>query len=216
MSEKTLIELKHVTKSYGDTLILDNVDLEIKQGTVTVLTGKSGIGKTTVLNIISKRDTDYFGQCKVELCGGQYCKTSMIPQQIELVDNWTVYENVMLPLLFDDYTIKKEIRFKVKHALENVGMQKFIKKRVNTLSAGQKQRIVIARSLVTSPQIILADEPTASLDEETAEEIFELLKKQCENNVTVVLVTHDMDLAMKCDYQYVIKEKKIMKMGETG
>lgn len=216
LKKKIIIRLKQITKAYGEVKILDHADLEIEQGTITALTGKSGIGKTSILKILSNNDTDYSGEYNLNIKNSQRYKIGIIPQRIEVIENWTVYENVMLPLIYDDSVVNREIRFKVEQALDYVGMESYKNRAVKTLSTGQKQRVVIARTIVNNPDIILADEPTASLDEKNAYSIFLLLKEMCKKNVTIVLVTHDMDLAEKCDYLYEIRNMKINRIGERA
>ena len=207
------IELYKLNKTYRadgvENHVLKDFSLVIEKGEFVAVIGKSGCGKTTLLNIMGTLDDFDGGEYYLEgadvkkLSDGQKAllraeKIGFVNQDFMLLNNRTAYENVTLPLYFGKNSIK-DMKEKAKNALSAVGCLDLMKKKVKHSSGGQKQRIAIARALITAPSLILADEPTGSLDKKNSAEIMALLKKiNEENGVTVIIVTHDPDVAASC------------------
>ena len=221
-----MIELKSVTKIYGKKknqfTALKNVSLTIPTGASVAILGKSGSGKSTLMHAISGLDKPQKGQVIID---GQDIlqlkpkhvdefrakKIGFIFQSFFVQGNESVIDNVSLPLEIARVPRKKRAH-KINAALKAVDLYDKRKNRAKDLSGGQKQRLAIARAIVGDPQIIFADEPTGNLDSETGAKVEELLfgyNKQ--KGVTLIVVTHDADLAKKCDYQIIIKDGRIEK-----
>lgn len=221
-----MIELKNVTKIYGKKknqfTALKNVSLNIPTGASVAILGKSGSGKSTLMHAISGLDRPQHGQVIID---GQDIlqlkpkrvdefrtkKIGFIFQSFFVQGNESVVDNVSLPLEIARLPRKKRAH-KINTALKAVDLYDKRKNRAKDLSGGQKQRLAIARAIVGDPQIIFADEPTGNLDSETGAKVEELLfdyNKQ--KGVTLIVVTHDADLAKKCDYQIIIKDGRVEK-----
>ena len=209
-----LIEFDSVCKYYqmGDTLVkaADHVSFQINRGEFVAIVGQSGSGKSTCMNIIGCLDVPTEGTYRLdgrdvgrmsrrELASIRNEKLGFIFQQYDLLPKLSLLENVEVPLVYA--SIPASLRHtKAKAALERVGLGRKLKNKPNQLSGGQQQRVSIARALARDPAVILADEPTGNLDEETAEQVFEsLLKLAHEKGAAIVIVTHDRDLARLCD-----------------
>ncbi|MCR5836143.1 MAG: ABC transporter ATP-binding protein [Lachnospiraceae bacterium] len=200
-------------------VVLDNVKLEIADGDMVAIKGKSGAGKSTLLHIIGLLDVWDSGSYELD---GQNIvsansklkakyrneKIGYVLQDFGLIEDETVLENVCLPLMLGKKPIK-EIREIAKNKLEKVGVSHLSSKKVSVLSGGEKQRVAIARALVNEPNYILADEPTGALDSGNAEKIMELLLELNKEGKTVVIVTHDDEVARKCKRIIYIKDGKI-------
>lgn len=213
---KLMIQVKGINKILGERKILNNLYITINKGDSIAITGKSGSGKTTLLNIIggltkfdsgtlifenknlSKLNIDELSKYRKDNIG-------FVTQSFNLLDDRNVFENVALPLYYDKVS-KLEIRKRVKWALEKVNMVKFINSDINKLSGGEKQRIAIARAIIKRPKLILADEPTGSLDEDTENEILEIFDNLKKSGTTLVIVTHDYNVANHCDNIYTLRD----------
>ena len=219
-----MIELKNVTKIYGKKknqfVALNDVSLRIPTGVSVAILGKSGSGKSTLMHAISGLDRPQQGQVIID---GQDIlklkqkqvdefrarKIGFIFQSFFVQGNESVADNVSLPL--EIVKVPRGLReSKINEALKAVDLYEKRKNRAKDLSGGQKQRLAIARAIVGSPQIIFADEPTGNLDSETGAKVEELLfNYNKQEGATLIIVTHDVDLAKKCDYQILIKDGKI-------
>lgn len=222
-----MIKLNNITKIYNkgksnSFTALTNVSLEISDGEMTAIIGKSGAGKSTLLHILScidsYEDGEYYldNELVKELSEKQYAKIrnekiGLVMQDFALVDDFTALENVLLPL---DFAAKsqRDRRATALNALKSVGVENLTDKPVNKLSGGQKQRVAIARAIVNNPSIILADEPTGALDSKTATEIMGLFKKLNEKRKTVIIVTHDKNIADQCERVIEISDGEILSM----
>ena len=216
-----MIELKNVTKIYGKKknqfVALNDVSLRIPTGVSVAILGKSGSGKSTLMHAISGLDRPQQGQVIID---GQDIlklkqkqvdefrarKIGFIFQSFFVQGNESVTDNVSLPL--EIVKMPRGLReSKINEALKAVDLYEKRKNRAKDLSGGQKQRLAIARAIVGSPQIIFADEPTGNLDSETGAKVEELLfNYNKQEGATLIIVTHDVDLAKKCDYQILIKD----------
>ncbi len=209
-----MVRLEHITKIYNiedsnACRALNDVSLCVEDGEMLAITGKSGAGKSTLLHILACIDTYDEGEYYLEeeliraMSGRKLAqirneKIGLIMQDYALVEEYSVLDNVMLPL---DFAVqkrhgRKQLAFDV---LESVGMKEYASKRAAKLSGGQKQRVAIARAIINEPQLILADEPTGALDSVTSKEIMGLFHNLHEKGQTIVIVTHDMDIAKQCD-----------------
>lgn len=220
-----ILELKNINKTYkgtSETLhILKDLDLVINEGEFVSIIGKSGSGKSTLLNVIGLLDSIDEGEIYIH--GEKVDRTNH--QKIDLLKNrdigfvfqfhyllpeFTALENVMLPALLNNFNDKKNIEEKAKKILDSVGLKERYNHKPNQLSGGEKQRVAIARALINDPKIILADEPTGNLDEETSNEIHNLFRKiNRENNQTIIVVTHSRELANITDKKYSVKNGKL-------
>ena len=227
---KPILHLEDVWKIYqmGEVEVpaLKGVSVNIKQGDFVVIMGASGSGKSTMMNLIGCLDVPTKG--KVSLKGHDISKLSesdlssfrgktigFIFQQYNLVQNMTAFENVLLPLEFqelDDNLAAKKAR----EILNTVGLSDKMHHRPSQLSGGQQQRVSIARSLVTDPEIVLADEPTGNLDSKTGKGIMNLFEKLWkEEGKTIILVTHDMNLTKYAHSIIELKDGEILKTSEA-
>lgn len=198
-----MIRLEKVEKYYGDTQVLKGIDLEVEKGDFISITGSSGSGKSTLLNLIGGMDRPETGRITVdnedvtsyteeELTLYRRKKIGFIFQFFNLFPNITVFENVQLPLLLNGIDDEERVYLFIKR----VGLQGREKSLPYQLSGGEQQRVAIARALIHDPQIILADEPTGSLDSRTGAAIMNLIRTLMEETQkTVILVTHEQYLS---------------------
>jgi putative ABC transport system ATP-binding protein len=206
-----MIDLKDITKVYqiGEEKIyaLNHVNLHIAPQEFVSVIGPSGSGKSTLMNIIGLLDTADAGVYTLDgipineysenaLAGVRNRKIGFVFQNFNLIAKLSAEENVELPLIYAG-TPARERSEKVKQALEKVGLSSRAKHMPTELSGGQQQRVAIARALVTDPSVILADEPTGNLDSHTSAEIMEILEELNDQGKTVVLITHDNDIAKR-------------------
>jgi putative ABC transport system ATP-binding protein len=225
MPDKTTIELKDIRKTYtmGETQVyaLRGIDLTIKQGEMVAVMGASGSGKSTFLNIVGcldkpTRGTYYLdGENVSELDKDQLAeirnkKLGFVFQGFNLLGRATVEANVELPMIYAGVE-KKEMAARAKDALQWVGLSKYLHHYPNQMSGGQQQRVAIARALVNNPSLILADEPTGALDSRTSIEIVAVIQRlNQEKGITVVMVTHEKDIAQYCKRLVTIKDGHII------
>ena len=222
-----MIDIQHLSKRYTvDTLpflALDDVSLSIRAGESVAIMGRSGAGKTTLMNIIGCLDTFDAGSYQLDgvnvaalsdekLAHLRNEKIGFVMQDFALLPHKSVLFNVMLPMYFGQ-TPRREMVSKAKTVLEKLGMSAQEKKRVNQLSGGQKQSVALARALVKSPALLLADEPTGALDSQTGKEIMQLLLERNREGVTLIIVTHDEQVAAYCQRTIVISDGKIVQDG---
>ena len=208
-----MIKLKGINKYYtsGDEKLhaLKNVDLEIEKGEFLAIMGPSGSGKSTMIKILGLLDKEFEG---VYLLNGKEIKTlnddllsklrnksiGFVFQDFNLIDRLTIKENIELPMLYMGSGIKKT-KNRVNELLDKVNLKDKINKHPNQLSGGQQQGISIIRSLVNNPEIIIADEPTGALDSKTSEEIIDIFKELNKEGITIILITHDINVANKAN-----------------
>lgn len=216
-----LLQLENISKIYdNNTIVLDNINLKIIKGELIAIMGPSGSGKSTLLNILgivdSKTSGNYYinGKEVKELIKNKPNKLrnnffSFIFQYFALLKQYTVLENVMLPLTYRKCTNRERVS-KSEIYLKKVGLLEHKDKKINKLSGGQQQRVAIARALVTEAEIILADEPTGNLDQKTGQDIMELLLEINKSGKTIIIVTHDYNIAKQCLRTIKIVDGKII------
>lgn len=220
-----MISVKNLKKTYflgGEEVhALDDVSLSIKEHEFVAIIGQSGSGKSTFMNMLGCLDRPDSGEitldgtdilkCKEkELSVIRNKKIGFIFQQFHLLPKLSALENVELPLIYQGMQTKKR-REKAVKALKAVGLEKRMNHKPNQLSGGQQQRVAIARALVGEPSLILADEPTGNLDSRSGKEIMMLLHNLHEEGNTIVLITHDNNVAMEAPRQVQISDGKIIK-----
>lgn len=197
---------------------LDGVNLEIKRGELVAIVGASGSGKSTLMNILGCLDRPSSGRYWLDgedvsrlsdnrLAAVRNRQIGFVFQTFNLLARTTALENVEVPLLYGRVSSAKQ---RAKEALERVGLANRMHHRPNELSGGQRQRVAIARALVNSPSMILADEPTGNLDSKTSEEILDLFMDLNRQGVTVIIVTHEHDVAERCARRIHMRDGKIL------
>ena len=201
-----MIEVREIHKSFGSLKVLKGVDLEIKKGEIVSIIGKSGAGKTTLLQIIGTLDKADSGKVVIngvdvsvlndkELAEFRNKHIGFIFQFHQLLPEFNALENVMMPAMIARMDWK-EAEERATQLLTDLGLGERLTHKPNELSGGEKQRVAAARALMMKPDVILADEPSGSLDEENKRELHKLLKQMQEQyNQTIVIVTHDKELA---------------------
>ena len=225
-----MIKITNLNKYYknGDSELhaLKNINLKVEKGEFIAIMGSSGSGKSTFMNILGCLDKDFQGiyvldsinvekivEEKISRIRNQ--KIGFVFQAFNLLQNLTALENVELPLIYSG--IKSKERMKIAtNILEKVGLEKRLHHRPNELSGGQKQRVAIARAVVNEPAIILADEPTGNLDSSSEEEIMKLFIELNEKGATVIIVSHEPEIAKYCKRIIVFKDGEIISDGEPN
>lgn len=217
----SLIKLNNVNKYYKlktDSLhVLKSINFKIEEGDFLIIMGKSGSGKTTLLNLLGLLDSfddgeyllkgqNVIGLNESERSTLRNLNMGFIFQQFHLIDSLTIGQNVELPLLYKGGVPKKEREELVNKYLDLVGLKSKKNRMPSELSGGQQQRIAIARAMINNPSVIFADEPTGALDSETGIEIMGILKKLNEEKKTIIMVTHDRDLAKYANKIIIIKD----------
>ena len=207
----TIILLKDITKTYHleaiDVPVLKRVNLSIEQGEYVAIMGASGSGKSTLMNIIGCLDRPTSGEYFLaginlttldddELADIRNQYIGFVFQQFNLLPRLTSLANVMLPMIYADVDRSQRIE-QATEALVQVGLSDRLQNSPNQLSGGQQQRVAIARALVNHPALVLADEPTGALDSQTSQEIMDLLTELNQQGTTIVVVTHDVDVAAR-------------------
>ena len=221
-----IIEINNLEKSYekGNIKALNGVNLEIKEGEFVSIIGPSGSGKSTLLNMIGALDIADTGTIqaagydlskKKNLAEYRSKKIGFIFQLHNLIPNISVLENLEIPM-FEGKLSGKERKQRALDLLDLVGLKDKAKMKPTKLSGGERQRIAIARSLANDPSIILADEPTGSLDSKTSKKILDQLSKlHKEKNVTLIMVTHDLNVAKLADRTIEVLDGKILKSTDN-
>ncbi len=221
---ENVIELRSVSKVYkskgvDDVVALDNMTLEVGRGEFIAICGVSGSGKSTLLHIIGCLDqptsgtvlvsgTDVSNLSDTKLARIRNEKIGIVLQDFALIPYRTAYDNVMVPLYFSKN--KKNANERIMESLEKTGVADLARREIRKMSGGQKQRVAIARALVNDPDIILADEPTGQLDSKTKKEIAGLFKAINSEGRTIVVVTHDDELAKTADRVIRISDGKLV------
>ena len=210
-----MIKINNLNKTYNygkanAFQALKNVSLDIETGEMVAIIGKSGAGKSTLMHIIGCIDNfeegTYFlnGKDVSRIRGSEAAEIrnnqiGIVLQDFALVEQYTAVENVMLPMYFTKGIRKRDKKKRALDALRKMGIEELARKKVNKLSGGQKQRVAIARAIVNQPSVILADEPTGALDVITSGEIINVFRELNEQGITIVIITHDMEVANSCE-----------------
>lgn len=223
-NNSALISIRNLCKSYSmgtkSLQVLKEVSIEIERGELVSIIGKSGSGKSTLLNMIGMLDSYDSGEyyfdsepihAEDETMAAHYRNKyiGFVFQTFHLIGTKTALENVALPLMYKGVP-RSERLFLSQQMLEKVGLGDRTHHLPNELSGGQKQRVAIARALVTNADLILADEPTGALDSKTSQEIMELLREIHREGKTVLIVTHEAEIAKSCDRIIEIVDGKII------
>lgn len=211
-----MITLKEINKSYKMRHVLDGLNLEINARESIAIQGRSGSGKTTLINILAGLMTNYNGEYLFEnevmnnMSDSRRARfrceeIGIITQHFDLLEDRNVKANIALGLSHLKIG-RNEKNEKIRKMLDYMGLAGYDKKRISELSGGEKQRVAIARALIKDPKIIIADEPTGALDEETRDQILNLFKKMIIDGTQFVIVTHDEEVAKICAKVYHLKK----------
>ena len=219
-----MIEIKKLNKSYpigrGSLHVLKGINLKINEGELVAIMGSSGSGKSTLLNIIGMLDNYDSGSYKLdnvpikdldETKAAKYRNKFLgfVFQSFNLINYKTALENIALPLYYQGISRAERQKTAIEY-LEKVGLADWAEHLPSELSGGQKQRIAIARALASQPKVLLADEPTGALDSTTSEEVMDLIKQINREGKTILVVTHEQDIANMCKRIITLKDGVIM------
>ena len=225
---KEIIKLSKISKKFvganKDIIVLKNVNLKINKGEMISLSGPSGSGKSTLLHIMALLDQPTSGE--VFFKKKSFTKSSdsekdlvrrrgisIIYQQNNLLNDFTALENVLIPLVNNGCSLEESTK-KANKTLSLVNLSRRLNHFPSELSGGEQQRVAVARALITEPDLILADEPTGSLDRKTANEIFSLFLKLKSKNRTILYATHNRELSNRADYKLNILDGNIVRKNE--
>lgn len=212
-----MILLKDISKTYRDgSCGVKNINLRIEEGELVAIIGPSGSGKSTLMNIIGCMDKKTSGTYiyrekdieKENLARIRNEEFGFIFQGFNLINNYNVLDNVILPLKYSRKNIKDKEYRGIK-LLKLFGLANYIGKKPEKLSGGEKQRVAIARALINEPKVILADEPTGALDQETGNLVIDELIKVNSKGTTVIIITHNIEIANRCNRLIYIKDGEI-------
>lgn len=227
----SILVLENIKKSYSinekeEEKVLDGINLNVQDGEFLALLGPSGCGKSTLLNIISGLDTDYEGEVLYkgtslkflndhELTDFRKNNIGFVFQNFNLISHMSVLENVMIPMYLNGKT-HSENKEKALELLDSVDLKKYAGKNVKNLSGGQKQRVAIARALTNDPELIIADEPTGSLDSKSQNRILEILEGLTQQGKTVIVVTHNEEITDRVDTVVKLRDGKILEVEQKS
>src|SRR5690349_11772284 len=222
---KPLIEIKDLRKVYqtpaGDFTAVNGINVDVQKGEFVAVIGKSGSGKSTFINMITGIDRPTSGEIVIndapvhtfneaQMAAWRGRNLGIVFQFFQLFPTLTILENIILPMELNHLYTKSERKERALHLLEKVEMVEQANKLPSTISGGQQQRVAIARALANDPPLIVADEPTGNLDSQTAEKIFGLFENLVATGKTILMVTHDSDLARRVDRTILISNGEIV------
>lgn len=225
-----VIELKDIVKSYqmGDTIVyaLNHVTVNFEQGKFTSIVGPSGSGKSTMMNILGCLDRPTSGEYYLEgknianytddeLARTRNRRIGFVFQSFNLLNRLTAVENVALPLIYAGVNLEERTK-RAEQTLTNVGLGSRMYHKPNEMSGGQRQRVAIARALINNPAIIMADEPTGNLDTKSTLEIIDIFEKLNQEGKTVIMVTHEPELAAMTQRILVMRDGRLTEEKEGG
>lgn len=220
-----MIKLENISKTFHeqdlDVDVLKDIDIEVQKGEMIAILGPSGSGKTTLLNIIStimqpdSGSYEYEGDNVLDNSDKENCRfrnahVGYVFQNFGLLEDENAYNNIILPLRYNKEIKRAEWKDRVEIYAKYLGIKAILNRKVNKLSGGEKQRVAIARALVANQDLILADEPTGSLDKDNTKVIINLFKKINEQGKTIIIATHDLNVAKACDLVYQLSEGVIV------
>ncbi|MFD2172073.1 ABC transporter ATP-binding protein [Tumebacillus lipolyticus] len=220
--EKTIIHAEQISKSYQiaerEITVLQDISFEIEEGSMVALLGPSGSGKTTLLNIlglITEPTTGNLRLSEYDIAGKKLDRNKLrrsligyIFQQFHLLPQFNALQNVCLPLVPER---QSNVEVRAAELLERVGLDHRLTHLPSELSGGEQQRVAIARALIGRPKILLCDEPTGNLDTGTRDSILELLSKLKEEGLSIIIATHDVEVANRCNYTLVIRDGHLIR-----
>lgn len=224
MSDNTIICVKNMTKAYGDNVVLENINTEIKQGDIIAIIGPSGCGKSTFIRTLNLLEQPTKGELYIDgeniLEKGHDInkmrqKVGMVFQHFNLFPNMTILKNITLAPMKTKGISKEDAEKLAMSLLTRVGLEDKANAYPDTLSGGQKQRIAIVRALAMQPEILLFDEPTSALDPEMVQEVLNLMRDLATDGMTMVVVTHEMDFAREVANRVMFFDEKGIKQEGT-
>jgi glutamate transport system ATP-binding protein len=223
MGQPLLVELDQVTKSFGDNVVLDDVDLTVEKGSAIVVAGPSGSGKSTMLRCINGLEPVDAGEVRFDGTTLDYsgkaisrlrAEIGMVFQQFNLFPHMTVLDNVVLGPVKGKGVPRGQATERARELLERVGIPEKAEEYPADLSGGQQQRVAIARALAMDPKLMLFDEPTSALDPEMIREVLDVMRDLAREGMTMIVVTHEMGFAREvCDRIVFIDDGEIVEQG---
>ena len=218
-----ILELKNIYKSYGDgkleVPVLFDINMQVEDGEYIAIMGPSGSGKSTLMNIIGCLDeptsgkymlngSDITDMTQNQLSEIRNTTIGFVFQNFNLLPRETALENVALPMIYAKIPMKERLE-RARQALEAVGLADRADFKPTELSGGQKQRVAIARAMIMQPKLLLADEPTGALDSTSGKQLMELFDQLNESGVTIVMITHDSEIASRAKKVYLIRDGRL-------
>jgi putative ABC transport system ATP-binding protein len=225
-----IIKMSRITKVYNtgdvETIVLKDIDLVVKRGDFLGITGRSGSGKSTLMHIIGLLDTPTSGEYILngtdvsklgedEQAFQRNKEIGFVFQQFNLLPKLSALENVILPAIYAGMKTNERLE-KANQFLTMLGLSDHVNKRPNQMSGGQQQRVAIARALMNDPELILADEPTGNLDTKSGDDVMSTLKKLNSEGKTIVLITHEHDIAIQAKKLIQLEDGKLIHTGKNN
>jgi ABC-type lipoprotein export system ATPase subunit len=216
MSTK-IIQLKNISKSFGPKKVLENLSLEVDSGEMVAILGRSGSGKTTLINILALFDSRYTGDYflfdqkinrKKDYSDLRNKRIGFVFQSYYLINSLNVRENILLPYQYESSKDEVDLKY-LNYLTQKLNITDLLNGPVNCLSGGEKQRVAIARALIHKPDLLICDEPTGNLDEETAKEVMNILISFKDEKHSILIVTHDRRVAAFCNRCLFLKDRKL-------
>ena len=215
-----MINVKNISKSYKDAIVLNNVSLEINKGDFTAVMGPSGSGKSTLLYSISSMDNpdegevifegiDVYKLSESELSKFRLNKMGFVFQNSQLLKNLSIFDNIILPGMVAKRESIEVVRARATELMSKMGIEDIKDRDIREVSGGQLQRAAICRAMINSPEILFMDEPTGALNSEAASQVMEILKKLNQEGISIMLVTHDAKMASMAKKVIYIKDGRL-------